>query len=246
MSEYLGGPESRAGRIPTEYERSVDAMREAWKVPPAPDNSRPPATFSPPVFGPRPSNDQFSPVPMTGGRQGPVLSAGGLLVCLTVGAVLWENTSFLVAGALLAEIVAGGVVGTGMVWLASRLSSPGVKPTRMFGASFLCVCAYVASVYLLTRHAAWLLNPVTQGLQRMLGASSGFNSQDGGATEFAALFLASQIPALLIAAATLSLRLKSTFGGLGGYLRACVVSLLTLLIVGGTSILLARQMLIAR
>jgi hypothetical protein len=239
MNEYLGGPESRAGRIPTQYEQSVDAMREGWKPLPPSENSRPAATLAPITFAQRPPGFYVPDATAASEEEEVPGLVIVLLAALGVGYVFWENSSVM-AGAVLGTIIVGGLLGAALLWPATRIWSSGLAPGRIVGAGFTSVFAYVATVYLLTRHGSLILNPVVRGLQHLLGAS--LDAQDPDKA-FASLVLVSQAPALLVAAGTLSWRLKEAFGGVAGYLRACAVSLVMLLVLGGGTVLVIQQLL---
>jgi hypothetical protein len=236
---YLG-PDKIIG-MPTPGQWTRKAYDDIFTVPP-PVVNFPSAPPPPPIFnfrGPLPSDGNYTPIP-GGAAQGPVLSPAWGLALLGVGAVLWMNTSVLLAGALIVGVLVGGLIGGTILWPATRIWSSGIKAGLIFQTGLLSVFAYVATVYLLSHYDAWVLAPIDQRLQHWFGTFPEFTWPTGNRSSVSAIIM-TQVLGLLVAATTISARLKDAFGGVAGFLRACVVSVLILVTVCGGTALLVRQ-----
>jgi len=97
-------------------------------------------------------------------------------------------------------------------------------------------------MYVLTHHGAWALNPLDRRLQMWLGALPQF-ARLHALAPIASFLVLTQVPCVLLCGATIRWRLKEAFGGVAGYLRACAVSLAILIVLGGGTTLLVRQVL---
>jgi hypothetical protein len=202
---------------------------ESTPRPPIPN----PWDTSPTGRGPAGPLQSYAPMP---------LSVGGGLVILAIGAVLWLNTSVFLASALLIGAIAGAVVGTVLLWPIVRALSRGANITlgNIFQASFLSMCAYGATLYVLTHFGGPVLNPLDPYVQRWASASPLLAGLSVPARAVSFLLL-TQVPCLLVGGATLSWRLKGVFSKVTGYFVACAVTLATLIILGGGAAVLFRE-----
>jgi hypothetical protein len=217
MNDYTAGANAR--RI---YEESRQAMEDASRPVSIPD-STPGAPPVAPNFG----SWGGSSGTYSGGGAG---SAGGLLLLLALGAVLWMNTSVALAEMLVVGALIGAVVGTVVLWPVVRLLASGGKSSigQIFQASLLSMCAYAATIYVLTHFGGRVLNPLDHQVQMWLMRNAGLGAQ----ARIVSFLLLTQVPCVLVCAATLRGRLQGPFRGTGGYLKACAVSLATLLVLG--------------
>jgi hypothetical protein len=140
------------------------------------------------------------------------------------------NTSAALAEMLVVGALIGAVVCTVVLWPIVRLLASGGHWSigQIFQASLLSMCAYAVTLYVLTHFGGRVLNPLDHQVQLWLTRNTGMGAQ----ARIASFLLLTQVPCVLICAATLRWRLQGPFRGTGGYLRACAVSLATLLVLG--------------
>ena len=172
------------------------------------------------------------------------LSVNGLLVLLALGAVLWLNTSVLLAGVLIVAALGGALIATLVVWPTVRLFSSGARCSigQMLKASLVAVCAYGAALYALLHYGGPLLGPLDRHLQLWASASplaAALHLQPG----VLSILILTQLSGVLVFGAVLRWRLRGAFAGVGGYVRACAVGVATLFILGGGAAMLAREAL---
>jgi len=220
MNDYTAGANAR--QI---YDASRQAMEDASRPVTIPDtpSATPPVAANSGSWG-------GSAGTYSGGGAGPRLSAGGLGFLLVLGAVLWMNTSLALAEILVIGALIGAVVGTVVLWPVMRVLASGGHWSigQIFHASLLSMCAYAATIYVLTRFGGTLLNPLDQQVQLWLIRNAALGAQ----ARIVSFLLLTQLPCVLVCAATLRWRLQGPFRGTGGYLRACAASLATLLVLG--------------
>jgi len=170
------------------------------------------------------------------------VSIGGLFVLLALAAVLFMNTSVLLAGVLIVSALIAAVVGTVLLWPAVRLWSPGAGSSvgRLFQASLTATCAYGAGMYVLTHHGGSLLNPLDRSLQRWVSTLPLLAALPVPPRIISFLIL-TQVPCVLVSAAAIRWRLRGAFAGVSGYLRACVVSLAILIVLGLGAVMFVRE-----
>jgi len=172
------------------------------------------------------------------------LSPGGLFVLLSLGAVLWMNTSVLLAGMLVAGALTGAIVGTMLLWPTVRLWSAGTHRSggQIFAACLLAMCAYGATLYLLMHHGGPLLNPLDRQLQSWVSRSplfAGLNWQP----RLVSFLILTQVPCVLASAAAIRWRLKGAFRGVTGYVMASTVSVVILIVLGLIATAFVRETL---
>jgi hypothetical protein len=226
MNDYTAGANAR--RL---YEDSRQAMEDASRpvsIPDAPAGAPPVA----PSFGSWGGSAGTYSGGSTSSGSGAGLhpSAGGLLLLLALGAVLWMNTSVALAEILVVGALIGAVVGTVVLWPVVRLLASGGKwsISQIFQASLLSMCAYAATIYVLTHFGGRVLNPLDHQVQVWLMRNAGMGAQ----ARIVSFLLLTQVPCVLVCGATLRWRLQGPFLSTGGYLKACAVSLATLLVLG--------------
>lgn len=221
------------------YKESVAAQEKAHTpVIPAESSALPSSSVNPWTTSPtgRESVGPLQPwAPMP-------LSVGGLLVIVAIGAVLWLNTSVFLAAALIIGALAGAIVGTLLLLPLVRALSPGAHLSvgRIFQASFLAMCAYGITMYVLTHFGAALLVPFDPYVQRW-ASSTPFLARLSVPAPVVSFLLLTQVPCLLVGGATLRWRLKGVFPTATGYLVACTVILATLIVLGLGAGLFVRE-----
>jgi hypothetical protein len=226
MNDYTAGANAR--RI---YEESRQAMEDASRPVSIPDSTPGAPPVAPTFGGWGGSAGTYSGGgTASGAGAGLHPSAGGLLVLLALGAVLWMNTSVALAEILVVGAVIGAVIGTVVLWPVMRLLASGGHWSigQIFQATLLSMCAYAATIYVLTHFGGRVLNPLDHQLQVWLIRNAGMGAQ----ARIVSFLLLTQVPCVLVCAATLRWRLQGPFRGAGGYLKACAVSLATLLVLG--------------
>lgn len=198
---------------------------------------------------PAPISNPWSTSPVGRGPAGPLqpwapmpLSVGGLLVIVAIGAVLWLNTSVFLAAALIIGALGGAIVGTLLLFPLVRALSPGAHFSvgRIFQASFLAMCAYGTTMYVLTHFGAALLVPFDPYVQRW-ASSTPLLARLSVPAPMVSFLLLTQVPCLLVGGATLRWRLKGVFPTVTGYLVACTVILATLIVLGLGAGLFVRE-----
>jgi hypothetical protein len=161
------------------------------------------------------------------------LSFGGLFVLLSLGAVLWMNTSVLLAGILVTGALSGAIVGTVLLRPTARLWSPATPRSsgQIFAACLLAMCAYGAMLYALMHYGGPLLNPLDRQLQPWVSRSSLFAGLHWP-PRFVSFLILTQVPCVLASAAAIRWRLKGAFRGVTGYVVASAVSVAILIVLG--------------